>query len=133
MGYRHKPQQIEVKFAEGHVYHGCEVVLRRLTLGEYLDITGLGDVDGLTVAHQLRGMSDKLIAWNLEDEQGNPIPATADAVIGQDFDLMSTILAAWLDALRGGVSAPLEQTSPDGEPSLEASIPMAVPSESLAS
>lgn len=106
--------------------------LRKLNLQEFLDINGIGDVEDMHVGHQLKTMGEKLLSWNLEDEDGQPVPATSEGVLQQDKDLMIAICTAWLDALRG-VSGPLEQTSPDGGPSLEASIPMDVPSESLAS
>lgn len=133
MGYRHKIPRVNVAFEEGHEYHGCEVVLRKLTLGEYLDIVGITADSGINhVGDQLKRMGDKLVSWNLEDEDGTPIPATPDAVLEQDKDLMIAVLNAWLDALNG-VPAPLEPNSPDGEPSLEASIPMETLSSSLVS
>lgn len=132
MGFQHKPQRINVSFEPGHDLHGLEVVLRKLTLGEYLDIIGLGEVGMNHIGDQLKAMGDKLISWNLEDDNGQPVPATPEAVLGQDKDLMVTILEAWLEALNG-VAAPLEQSSPAGEPSLEASIPMETLSNALVS
>lgn len=131
-GYRHKAQRINVSFEPGHEYHGLEVVLRKLTLGEYLDIVGLGEVKLNHIGEQLKSMGDRLISWNLEDEQGQPVPATVEAVLGQDKDLMVSILEAWLDVLNG-VPAPLDQTSPAGEPSPVESIPMETLSSSLVS
>ncbi|QIP87639.1 hypothetical protein GLX30_30470 [Streptomyces sp. Tu 2975] len=46
---------------------------------------------------------------------------------------MLLLATHWINALKGGPSAPLEQPSPDGEPSLEASIPMDNLSSPLAS
>lgn len=135
MGYRHQIPRVTVTFEEGHEYHGCEAVLRKLTLGEYLEIIGI-DTDNPGVAHighQLQRMGDKLISWNLEDpDTGSPVPAMHEAILQQDKDLMMAICGAWLDGM-AGVAAPLEQTSPDTPPSLEASIPMEPPSSSLAS
>lgn len=135
MGYKHQIPRIDVTFDESHEYHGFEVTLRKLKLGEWLEITGMGGDEAPGVRHvgdQLERMADKLVAWNLEDEDGNPVPTTAEAVLDQDRDLMIAILNAWLDGLTG-VSAPLEQSSPDGAPSLVESIPMAPLSESLVS
>lgn len=133
MGYRHQIPRVNVAFEPGHEYHGCEVVLRKLTLGEYLDIVGLSsDASIANVGDQLKQMGNKLISWNLEAEDGTPIPADPGAVLDQDKDLMIAILNAWLEGI-SSVSAPLEPSSTGGEPSLEASIPMDVPSESLAS
>lgn len=135
MGYRHQIPRVVVTFEEGHDYHGCEVTLRRLKVGEWLDITGLGGDDEPGVRHigdQLKTMADKLVAWNLEDDEGRPVPTTVEAVLDQDRDLMLAILGSWLDTL-SGVSAPLEPTSTGGEPSLVESIPMDTLSASLVS
>lgn len=132
MGFQHKPARINVAFEPGHDLHGLEVVLRKLTLGEYLDITGIGEVRLNHIGDQLKAMGDKLISWNLEDDQGQPVPATPEAVLGQDKDLMVTILEAWLDGING-VPAPLDQSSTGGAPSLEASIPMETLSSALVS
>lgn len=135
MGYRHKIPRITVAFEDGHEYHGCEVVLRKLKLGEYLDIVGISANPEIShVGDQLARMGDKLISWNLEDpETGNPIPATSEAVLDQDKDLMVAILNAWLDGM-AGVAAPLESSSPSGEPSPAVSeIPMEPLSNALVS
>ncbi|MGW8326470.1 hypothetical protein ACWGLE_01040 [Streptomyces sp. NPDC055897] len=132
MGFQFKTPRINIAFAPGHEYHGLEVVLRKLTLQEFLDINGIGEVQDMHAGHQLKTMGEKLLSWNLEDEDGTPVPATSESVLRQDKDLMIAICEAWLGGLQG-VSAPLEQPSPGTETSLEASIPMDVPSESLAS
>lgn len=134
MGFRHKRKRINVSFEEGHEYHGLEVTLRGMSLGEYLELEGIGEVDRSSVGDQLRRFAESLISWNLEDEDtGEPVPTTVEAVYAQDQDLMLMLATRWIEALRGIVSAPLEQSSPDGEPSLEASIPMETLSSSLVS
>ncbi|WP_405531495.1 hypothetical protein OG592_26970 [Streptomyces avidinii] len=136
MGYVHKIPRIDVSFPEDHEYHGCEATLRRLKLGEWLDITGLGGNSDKplvrNVGDQLLTMADKLISWNLEAEDGTPVPTTVEAVLEQDQGLMMAILGQWLDGL-AGVSAPLEPSSTDGELSQVASIPMDTLSSSLVS
>lgn len=137
MGYKHQIPRINISFPEDHEYHGCEATLRRLKLGEWLDITGLGDGDGdkpvvRHVGDQLRTMADKLIDWNLEDEDGTAVPTTVEAVLEQDQGLMMAILGRWLDGL-AGVSAPLEPSSTGGAPSPVESIPMDTLSASLVS
>jgi hypothetical protein len=135
MGYKHQIPRINVAFEEGHEYHGLKVVLRKLKLGEWLEITGMGDNEEPTVRHvgdQLRRMADKLVSWNLEDEGGRPVPTTLEAVMDQDRELMIAVLNAWLDGLTA-VSAPLEASSTGGEPSLVESIPMDTLSASLVS
>ena len=130
MGYRAKRKKIHLKF-EGD-YEGLEVTAHGLTLGQYLEITGLGEVDVSAVTDQMKRFAESLISWNLEDEDCQPIPAIPEAVYAQDQDFMFHILGAWMDGM-AGVSAPLEQTSPAGEQSLVESIPMDALSKSLVS
>lgn len=133
MGYRHKIPHIRVAFEDGHEYHGCEVILRKLQLGEFLDLMQISPDSAVqNVGDQLATMADKIVSWNLEDETGAPVPVTRETVLQQDKDLMMAVLNGWVTALQG-VPAPLESSSPDGEPSLEASLPMAPQSQSLAS
>lgn len=132
-GYRHKKKRINLTFEPGHEYEGLEVTLRSLTLGEWLEISGIGEVDSAAVDAQLHRFAESLISWNLEDEDtGAPIPTTPEAVYAQDRDLILALATAWMDAI-AGVADPLDPSSTDGQPSLEASLPMAPLSESLAS
>jgi hypothetical protein len=77
-------------------------------------------------------LAGALVSWNAEDEDGQPIPADMGGIRSQDLDFNMKIINAWTDAI-AGVKAPLPQTSADGQPSVEASIPMDVPSALLAS
>lgn len=133
MGYQHKRKRINVRFEEPHEFAGFEAVLRGQHLGGFLNLLGIGEVDLSNIGDQLKAMGAALISWNLEDEDTQePVPVTPEAVMAQDQDLMIALATAWLDALRG-LPAPLEQSSTDGPPSLEASLPMEPLSESLAS
>ncbi|MFF4479448.1 hypothetical protein ACFY1A_20850 [Streptomyces sp. NPDC001520] len=132
MGFHFKPKNIQLVFDDTTDYAGFECTIRGMNLGEYMEVIRLDEVTNGALDSQVKRFADSLISWNLEDEQGNPIPATAEQVFQQDMDFMLHVAAKWMDAVHG-VSAPLEQTSPDGEQSVAASIPMATLSESLAS
>ena len=73
-----------------------------------------------------------LVSWNLEDEDGEPIPADLAGVLSNDFDLNLELIGAWLDAA-SGAATPLGRPSTSGSPSLEASLPMDPLSPSQAS
>lgn len=133
MGYRHTRRKITVRFEEPNEFAGFEAVLRGKSLAGFLALTGIGEVDQSSISDQLQDMAHSLISWNLEDEDGNPVPVTPEAVFEQDQELMLALGKGWIDGLGAGVSVPLEQSSTDGPPSLEASLPMAPLSESLAS
>ncbi|MFI9235764.1 hypothetical protein [Streptomyces sp. NPDC053079] len=132
MGFVKKPKRIVLRFEGDAELDGLEVILRGLNVAEYLDVMGLGDVEASSVPDMVKRFARSLISWNLEDEDGAPVPITEETVFAQDQDFVLRLAAAWIEAI-SGVSAPLEQSSPDGGLSPVASIPMEPLSESLAS
>lgn len=134
MGFEGK-KVLKLKFADPE-YADLEVVVRRPTMEQVIavgsrreELQSASEMEVLKPLAEL--MCSLLIGWNLENE-GEPVPHTATALLAQDFDVAQTILKAWEDHAIG-VSAPLEQGSSGGEPSLVASIPMATLPASQAS
>lgn len=139
MGFKVKRKIYRLKFQDPEMA-GLEVEARGLSVGQLLELeearmaraAGGAGSEGAT-RRMLRLFSDALVSWNAEDEDtGLPIPPTAEGIKMQDSDFLNVVIDAWNTAM-AGVDAPLSPTSSDGQPSLEASIPMDVPSESLAS
>lgn len=133
-GYRPKRKIYDLDFSDhpDPDMHGLRVKLRAVDTGQALGLEAAMEEggDGGIMA-TLTILAGQLIEWNIEDDDG-PVPVSLDAVMAQELDFNMTIVNAWREAI-AGVSAPLDSDSPDGGPSLEASIPMEVPSESLAS
>ena len=61
--------------------------------------------------------------WNMEDENGEPVPVTAAALLDQESVVLAAIAREWYLAA-AGVSAPLDLGSTSTAPSGEASLPM---------
>jgi hypothetical protein len=134
MGYKAKAKTILVQFEEGHEYHGLEVRLRGMSIGEYLEFTGYDGGDGETVGGLIARVGKHLESWNLEDQNGTALPATAEAMQAQDHELVLAIANAFMETLQGvHKSDPLPESSPSGGPSLVESVPMEALSGSLAS
>lgn len=138
MGFKVKRKVFRLKFKDSEL-DGLEVLARSLNTGQFLEMESAkieraegGKVAEGATQRMLELLAGALESWNAEDEDGVPIPATMDGIRSQDLDFSMTIINAWTDAI-AGVSAPLPETSSGGQPSLEASIPMDVPSPSLAS
>jgi hypothetical protein len=139
MGFKVQRKTYKLRF-QGTDLDGLVVVARSLTTGQLLELEsarlaraegGKGS-EGAT-QEMVRLLADALVEWNADDENGQPIPPTLEGLLSQDSDFSMAIINAWQEAVVGA-RAPLSQTSSDGQPSaLEASIPMDVPSESLAS
>ncbi|MFI1728180.1 hypothetical protein ACH40E_02855 [Streptomyces acidicola] len=121
MGYRPPRKIYKLDFA-GTEYDGLAVSMRGLTVGEELEVDSLRAEDGgeRRFFEMLTGL---LVDWNVEDEHGQPVPATFEGVCTQDSAMVMAILNA-LQAVTSGVPDPLPQSSPSGEPSPEVSIPM---------
>lgn len=133
MGYKPKRKIYTLDFT-GTDYEGLQVSIRGLNTGQYIDLFAAkteaeagGEANDL-----LEMMAHRLVSWNVEDDDDQPVPATYDGIKTQDLDLNLAIVNAWTTAM-AGVSAPLEPSSTDGESSLEGSMPMEILSSSLAS
>lgn len=135
MGYKRTAKVYNLVFADPDM-EGLEVKARSMPLGDLMAMADtidniekatIGDVDGM-----LAKFAEVLVSWNLEDDDDTPVPTTLDGLKSQDQEFVFAVVLAYVNAVTG-VSAPLPQTSPGGEPSLAASIPMDVSSPSLAS
>lgn len=123
MGYRPKRKILALDFT-GTEYDGLEASVRGLTVGEELELNEME----WTPQNVVKALVQRLVSWNVEDENGS-VPTTFEGVCTQDGDMVLAILNALRQA-NSGVSDPLPNSSPSGEPSPEASIPMAPLSES---
>ncbi|MFE4716863.1 hypothetical protein ACFRLW_10480 [Streptomyces sp. NPDC056728] len=131
MGYRPKKKIYNLVFDDPEM-EGLEVKIKGLNTGQMLSLDQATDDGGEeAILTMLALYAEQLIEWNVEDDDG-PVSPTLEAIHEQDLDFNMAVINAWKAAV-AGVPAPLESSSPDGVPSLEASIPMDVRSESLAS
>jgi hypothetical protein len=138
VGYQRKVYSL--RWAEGHELHGLEVSLTGLSiarLAKIQDLSGVltgdaGTAEKLAAADELFGEAAQcLVAWNLEDRDGNPVPATREGIAGQDVTLVMGLLQEWVQAT-ASVDTPLPPGSNGGpKPMPEESIPMAPLSPSL--
>ncbi len=118
---------------------GLQVSIRACDVGTMLEVRTLSRAGfmGLEEANEhvqrmITILTEHLVGWNLETEDGQPVPATEEGLRRQDRELLAEIVTTWRDAVEG-VSAPLLMPSPSGGMSAVASIPMETLSEDLAS
>lgn len=143
MGYK-RTRTIKLTWADGE-FEGLEIRARRVSIEQFLDLAPLIDSkydmfdpqDREQLRELLTTFGEILVSWNLEDEAedgtSTPIPCTAEEFMRQDPAFVREVLDQWTEAVSSvsGVSAPLEQPSPDGEPfPEELSLPMEVLSPS---
>lgn len=122
--YRRPPLRLEF---EGDLA-GLAVTCRRPTIGDVLDLEAAADREALAadlvagIAHLCDVLGRLLVDWNLDDDDGTPVPATGDGLRGQDMGLIRAILAGILASTRA--PRPLPPPSSDGDPPQVASLPM---------
>lgn len=139
MGFRVQRKAYRLVF-KGTELDGLEVTMRSLSTGQLIELEEVrlaARAPGASAAESkskraVEMMADALISWNAEDEDGTPLPPSMAGLMAQDIDFLNAIQDAWIAAING-VPGPLSETSSDGAPSLEESIPMDVPSPSLTS
>lgn len=127
----YKRPTLKLIFADPEM-DGLEVRAKRLNIGNLFRVAALADMghglvqreEKLTELFEALGAS--ITSWNLEEDDDTPVPTTPAGLRGQDMRLLLAITHSLIEA-SAGVARPLEQPSPGGEPSLEASIPMEVP------
>lgn len=118
MGFRKQKITYNLVWPEDHDYHGLEVLTKSLSVSELMDLTRMAEKANAADADMAADASDKmlstfaksLISWNLEDEDGTPVPATRDGISDQDMAFVQSVLAEWMGAV-AGVSAPLDKAS----------------------
>ena len=113
MGFRREPKTFRLVFDDPELA-GLEVRARSLSIGELED-------DDLQV---YESFAAALVSWNLEDENGDELPATLETVRSYpDVDFMNALASAWIKAVTG-VDDDLGKDLPAGRRSLEESLPM---------
>lgn len=133
MGFREPDSTITLRFEEGHELHGLEVTLRGMSIGDWMQATGMDGSDGDNTAQTIERFHEALISWNLEDADGKPVPVSESR--SRSHKLIMRLNNAYVEALTGvHKNDPLPASSPSGEtyPELSA-IPTEPLSESLAS
>lgn len=130
MGYKRNPKVYNLAFGEDTDYPGLEVRVRTLSMGQLLKVWAGATSKG-SDTYEL--FVERLVGWNVEDENtGEPVPATREAVEAEDDDLINAIIKAWIKEVMG-VSAPLESDSSGGGTSAAELRLAELPSESLVS
>jgi len=130
MGYR--PQRKVYVLDFGQKYQGLEVKVRAGTLGQMLDLQRLSGED--LTPDQLEELFARFVVllkeWNVEDDNGDPVPTSVDGLKSLPPDLANDIVATAAAAI-GGVPDPLPEGSAGGASSAVASLPTEPLSPSL--
>jgi hypothetical protein len=85
-------------------YAGLEVKAKSVSLGVLLDLedetSAMRKGSGIAQTRDLLSLfADKLISWNLEDDEDKPIPTSLEGVLSLEIDHAYPIILAWVDAM----------------------------------
>ena len=116
-------------------FEGLVIEARSGTLDEFCEVRDLLTSDTASVKEQLANVKSahdiifpKLQQWNLQEEDGTPVPLTREAFDTQDKEFTEGITYAWQLAV-SGVRPALKKESNSGVLSAAESIPMETLSE----
>jgi hypothetical protein len=110
MGHRRKSTVYKLTFDDTHGEElaGLEITTRGASHDQLFDIALLGGVDlnnllesGIDkLRHICRTFPTRIVDWNHEDEDGRPIPATAENFLDEDYTFTIPIVQAWMNTVR---------------------------------
>jgi hypothetical protein len=120
MGYRKQRTIYDLTFAK---YEGLEVSLHGLNTGQTMDLWAAKNDGGPEATAEMLAMfSDSLRDWNLETEEGEPVPPDLKGVRSQELSFVLELIDSWTTAMTGA-NEDLGKESTSGETSPEAGIP----------
>jgi len=143
--YQPKRKLYQLRFED---HPGLEVTMKGLSIEAFMSLArGASALQGLDMAalkgpaleaamDQVDGLftrfAKSLRSWNLDDDDGQPVPETVDGVRSQELAFILEITMSWMDAI-ASVDIPLPQPASASGTFPEASLPMEPLSPSLAS
>lgn len=139
MGYRRKVYRLVF---DDEQHEGLEVRARGISIDRAVKMLALGaslsgaagiladTEEGAAQRERLyEGLAAVLLEWNVEEDDGTPVPVTVDGIRTVDWDIVMAIFEAWSTAVMG-VGRPLPPSSTGGGTSDEQAL-STLPVESL--
>ena len=110
-GFRIPERTARITF-EGTDYDGAEIKLKlSVSFAQFIALRESAMGEDQEFMARLFGET-VLMEWNLEDEDGQSLPADGDGMMAIPMDLTNLVVQHWVEAV-SGISAPLEQPSGD--------------------
>ena len=100
-GFRPKRTPFKLDFS-GTECEGLEVTVRPVPMSVMLDVvTAAGSGDLAAARHLHATFAYALESWNVEDDDGTPVPADLDGLMSQDGRFVAAVIQAWAAAMGG--------------------------------
>ena len=101
-GYKVSRRTAIIDFEPGSPWYGVEAeVVTSIPFKTLLwlqSAAASGEPDQMIETYKVFAR-DFLVDWNVQDENGQPYPATDDGVMSVDSDLVNTIVTGWIEAV----------------------------------
>lgn len=137
MGHKRQRKTLSLKFEDEP---GLEILARSCTVRKFLwalkvaDKMTAGNLPEEEVEDFAAWFAERIISWNLEDDDGKPIPVSADYLLDEDIDWAAKVVMGWVSGIMRVFNIPLDlagltelarlgRTGAAPDP-VEASIPM---------
>lgn len=115
-GYKRERRIFVLEFADPQ-YEGLVVKVRSIPIREWKHLLTLDSESDdpqirLTSINQMMyAFSEALVFWNMEDDEGNPLPTTLEYLESEDSDFVMSLIMQWMAAV-----AKVDDASPLAEP-----------------
>jgi len=102
-----KRKVFALHFADDHELAGAEVKCRALPMAEFVKVAGLARLQDIAspdaedieeVIGLLDLFAEYLVEWNLAEDDGSDVPATAEGVKSLGLDVVMPMIAEWFTA-----------------------------------
>ena len=101
MGYRPKPRQYPLKFADAE-FAGLEVIMGSMSVAEWERLMAVADGAAAENDWRLELFAGRVISWNLtEGDDDQPVPVTLAALKALPRPFVAALFTAWQMALLG--------------------------------
>lgn len=116
MGYRKVPTIYTIEDVRG--LEGAVIRLKSIKVGKLRRLLAALDSDdefSKVMGPIFATLAEGLVSWDLEDEEGTPIPATLEGIEELELNDVMGIIAAWTQRMTGAGDDDLGKDSPSGE------------------
>lgn len=101
MGYRPKRTPCKLDFS-GTEFDGLEVTTRPVPMSVMIDAaTASASADPAAGRQIAATFAYALESWNVEDDEGQPVPADLDGLMSQPPQFVYAVINAWAASLAG--------------------------------
>jgi hypothetical protein len=99
-GFRPKRAPFKLEFAGE--YEGLEVSVRPVPMSVIQDIAvAASSGDPAAFRHISATFAYAIESWNVEDDDGNPVPADLDGLMSQDPRFVAAVIKTWTETIYG--------------------------------